>query len=437
MRWRTSRPAEARQRVVALLLLALVCPGAGCAGVFQRRLPEQPQQYSVTAPVTAPDGLRVGSAERDITPPVGGWLAGFSPARASTEVASPLKVRAIVFELADRRFAIVGIDNLGVMREDGDWIKTGIAGFANGDVFLCASHTHAGPDLIGLWGWYFLSSGRDRSYVATLRAAVAAAVHEARANAAPAELSLGEARLPPDGLVKNANRAGCFDRRLVVLHARAIADGRPLGTMLHFACHPEVMPRRNTAISADFVGALCDGWRDAGHGQAVFVNGALGAMVSPAVKDRDTTGVRRFGDAALQVAERALAAALPLSVDAIEVRRRDLFVPVRAFGFRVGRLTTVLQREVHQGRARSTVGWLRIGAFQAVAVPGEMEPALAERLRAELHAPGLVVFGLCDDELGYLLREQDARDPEFAYERSMSPCLRAGEMVREALVGQR
>ena len=41
------------------------------------------------------------------------------------------------------------------------------------------------------------------------------------------------------------------------------------------------------------------------------------------------------------------------------------------------------------------------------------------------------------DELGYLLREQDARDREFAYERSMSACVRAGEMVEEALVGPR
>ena len=40
------------------------------------------------------------------------------------------------------------------------------------------------------------------------------------------------------------------------------------------------MPRRNTKISADFVGVLCDEWRARGHGQAVFVNGALGAMIA-------------------------------------------------------------------------------------------------------------------------------------------------------------
>lgn len=383
------------------------------------------------------DGVvAVGSAERDITPAVGGYLGGFDLARTSTAVGTPLKVRAMVLVTKARRFAIVGIDNLGLMREDVDWLKAGLAGFANGDVFVCASHTHAGPDLIGLWGWYFLSSGRDRAYLATVAEATSAAVAAACAAAAPARFVLGQSLLPPAGLVKNANRRGVFDRRVTVLHAQAIADDRPLGTLLHFACHPEVLPRANTAISADFVGELCDRWRARGHGQAVFVNGALGAMISPDVRPRDLAGVAAFGEAACRLCEQALAGAAPLPVDAIEVARTDIWLPMHATGFRVGRLATTLQRELFAGAARSTVGWLRLGAFEALAVPGEMEPSLAALLRAELRRPDAVVFGLCDDEVGYLLRGQDADDPEFAYERSMSPCRDAGEIVRAALSGR-
>ncbi|MBX3462040.1 MAG: hypothetical protein KF830_02635 [Planctomycetes bacterium] len=417
-------------RVGALLL----CAGAGCNGVFQHAMPDRLAEHAVTVDASA--GLRVGSAERDVTPPIGVYLAGFDLARTSTAVASPLKVRVLVFETGGRWFAIAGIDNLGLMREDVDWIKAGIEGFANGDVFVCASHTHAGPDLIGLWGWYFLSSGRDHEYLAVVREATAAAVAEAQANAAPARLVRGEALLPPAGLVKNANRAQVFDRRVTVLQARAIADGRPLGSLLHLACHPEVLPRRNTAIGADFVGDLCDQWRARGHGQAVFANGALGAMVSPDVQPRDQTGVEAMGRALCDLCERALQAAEPVPVDAVEVRRRDVYLPMVAAGFRFGRLATVLQRELYAGHARSTVGWLRIGTFAAVAVPGEMEPALARQLRAELGQPELVVLGLCDDEVGYLLRDQEARDPEFAYERSMSPCRSAGERVRAAITGR-
>jgi hypothetical protein len=167
----------------------------------------------------------------------------------------------------------------------------------------------------------------------------------------------------------------------------------------------------------------------------VFANGALGAMISPGGPSRDEAGVAAFGERACDVAEQALRAAAPLAVEAIEVRRRDVYLPMISMGFRLGRLATTLERELYDGSARSSVGWLRLGAFEAVAVPGEMEPVLAAEIRASLRRPELVILGLCDDEVGYLLRDQDARDPEFAYERSMSPCRTAGERVRAAIVG--
>ena len=421
-------------RTAPLLGAVLLICGSGCTGLFQRPLPDAPFAYASCA--SGPE-LRVGAAEVDVTPAVGGYMAGFSLARRSVGVASPLRIRALVLELGGRRVAILGVDNLGLHREDVDWIKGGLAGFANGDVFVLSSHTHAGPDLIGLWGWYFLTSGRSRADLVQLRRAASEAVAAALAQAAPARLMDGQARMPAKGLVKNSNFADVFDRRIRVVHAVAVDDGRPLGTLLHLACHPEVLPRGNDELSSDFVGPLCDGWRQAGLGTAVFANGALGAMVSPAVRPRDQVGAARMGDALCALARQALAQAAPLPVDAIEVRRSDVFLPLQTFGLRLGRLTGAIPRELHQGHARTTVGYLRQGALQAVCLPGEVEPALAERIRARTHAPDLLVLSLCDDELGYLLREQDARDPEFAYERSMSACEQAGELVEAALLGPR
>lgn len=380
--------------------------------------------------------MRVGSAERDITPAVGEYMAGFTIARTSTAIASPLKVRALVIEAGARRFAILGIDSLGLMRDDVDYIKSGLGGFANGDVFVCSSHTHAGPDPIGIWGYYFLTSGRDGTYIGRVRKAAREAVLEARGKAQKATWRRGQATLPEAGLVKNSNRQFVFDRRVSVLQAIAVDGGAALGTLLHLACHPEVLPRRNTLVSADFVGALCDEWQRRGHGQAVFANGALGAMISPNVKQRDMAGVIDFGNAACDLCEQALATSTPMPVDAIEVRRSDVYLPMTAAAFRIGRTTTSLQRESFSGAARTSVGYFRMGSFEAVAIPGEMEPALAEQLRGQLGRPDLLILGLCDDEVGYLMRAQDAVDPLFAYERSMSPCRTAGERIREALTGR-
>lgn len=436
--WRTAckskktgvRSARSLLTFAIIVSLQTLC---ACAGVFQHAAPDQVMTYQVAVAVNE---MRVGSAECDVTPEVGGYMGGFSLARKSSAVGSPLMVRALVLEAGGRRFAVIGIDSLGLMRDDIDYIKSGLSNFANGDVFVCSSHTHAAPDPIGIWGYYFLTSGRDRAYIGRLRAAARRAVRDALANAAPAKWVRGQALLPCSGLVKNANRASVFDRRVSVMQAVATTDNRPLGTLLHFACHPEVLPRRNTLISADFVGALCDEWRRRDHGQAVFVNGALGAMISPDFQPRDMDGVCAFAQSACDICEVALSDSQPMPVDQVEVRRSDVYLPMTSPAFLIGRTTTALQREVYSGAARTSVGYLRMGELEAVAIPGEMEPALAEQMRGQLGRPNLLVFGLCDDEVGYLMREQDAVDPLFAYERSMSPCRTAGERVRRALTGR-
>ena len=292
----------------------------------------------------------------------------------------------------------------------------------------------ARPDRV--LGVLLLTSGRDREYLAQVRRGIAAAVAAAEAAARPARLARGESWLPPRGLVKNSNVPELFDRRVTVLHAVAVDDGQPLGTLLHLACHPEVLRRQNTLVSADFVGELCDRWFAAGRGQAVFVNGALGAMVTPDGWPRDVEGMPRFADGMIDACTTALRAATPLDVRTLEVRRRDVYMPWDSFGLGLARLTLAIPRESYGDCIRTGVGWLRLGPLEAVMVPGEIEPGLAERIRRAARRPDLLVFGLVDDEVGYLMSEKDARDRNYAYERTMSPGPDAGELVFEALVGR-
>ncbi len=415
--------------VRALRCLAFVfscfCLSA-CAGIFQFDLPETAATYQLSSP----GELRVGMAERDITPDHSMQLAGFGLNRKSRGVLTPLKVRAMVMQVGAAKIAIVGIDSLGLNREDVDWIKAGIWGFANGNVFLCASHTHSAPDLIGLWGFYFITSGREKGYLSLIRQQVRAAVLEAESQLEPATLRRGVGRIPAHGVAHNSNRAGIFDRRLTVLQAIR-ADGSSIGAMLHFGCHPEVLRRRNEWITSDFVGELCDRWYGAGLGQAVFVNGALGAMVTPAKYNTD--GLAEMGQALFDVAESSLSTAEEVPVHDIEVRRRDVYMPMHSQILNFTRLTMVVPREVYDGCLCTTVGYLRVGDFEACCVPGEIEPGLAARIYAKSGKPNLVLFGLCDDEVGYLLGAQEARDPEFRYERSMSPGPASGEILLKSL----
>jgi len=376
----------------------------------------------------------VGFAEADITPTDVQYMGGYNIARTSTGVFSPLKARAMVFIMGEQRFAIVGYDNLGMQREDVDWVKRGVMGFPNGNVLLCASHTHAAPDLIGMWGYYFLISGRDTDYLRLVREGVSRAVADAVAAARPAKLVHGAVRMP-HGIARNSNRRGLYNRRFTVLQAQHRDTGKTLGTLLHLACHPEMFKRDNTLISADMAGSLCDAWAKAGLGPAVFVNGELGAMITPDFHPKGATGMPMVGNKLLELGRAALAAGHELAVDEIELRRRDVYLSLESSGLKFARLTMVVPRELYSGRLRSTVGYLRIGSLEAACIPGEMEPALAARIRAVTRRPDLLIFGLVDDEVGYLMREVDAHDPEYAYERLVSPGVRAGEAVFRAVAG--
>lgn len=424
----TGSRCETGVRVLCLGLLALL--GASCEGIFQRRLPEIADRYARHAV----GELSVGAGEADITPKTPQYLGGFDLNRVSNGVHLPLKARAMVLKVGEVKVALVGIDNLGLQRGDVDWIKSGLLGFTNGDVFICSSHTHAAPDLVGLWGYYFMTSGRDREYLALVRRGVIAAVRQAEAGLRPARLLRGSAILPREGLVRNSNRKGVFDRRMTVIQAVEANSGAPIASLLNFGCHPEALRRSNLKISADFVGDLCDRWSDAGLGQPVFINGALGAMVTPRLHGEE--GLVEMGAALFEVGKRALAVARPVLVNDIEIARRDVYMPMRSLSLSVARQFMLIQREVYEGSLRSTVGYLRIGEIEAVALPGEPEPGFAQRIRSLSHRPDLLIFSLADDEVGYLMSARDARMDDFQYERGMSPGPEAGEQVLQALVGK-
>lgn len=402
-----------------------------CSGVLQHRLPERAAFHEAEA--TA-ESWRVGFGRADITPDPDShlYLAGFSLNRPAEGNASTLEVRAMVVEGGGQKIAIVGLDSLGLMLPDVDWIKRGLDGFDPQHVFVCASHVHSAPDLVGIWGFYLASSGRDESYLAQVAAGVRDAVRAADAAVAPATLHRGVARLPDEGMIRNSNRAGVFDRDLTVIEARG-TDGAPLGSLIHMACHPEVLNRRLALVSSDFVGPLRDGWEAAGRGTAVFCNGALGALVSPRWDPRDQDGAETFGARCVELALGAVQAASPCAGDALRVHRRDLYLPLTSPYLNLGNAAGAIARPIYEHHLRTTVGYLEFGGVALAAVPGEMEPTLAERLEQATGREDLLVLGLCDDEVGYLMSEVDARDPLFDYELGMSPGPEAGERVVGAI----
>ena len=99
--------------------------------------------------------LLVGTAEVDITPPVGTALAGSLKPRTSIGVQDPLYAKAIVLESGGRKLAYVILDLIKLARAEGD---RGVAlanertGIPPDQIVWAASHTHTGPYTAPIFG---------------------------------------------------------------------------------------------------------------------------------------------------------------------------------------------------------------------------------------------------------------------------------------------
>ena len=77
-----------------------------------------------------------------------------------------------------------------------------------------------------------------------------------------------------------------YDRRAAVLQVRG-TDGQPIGTLVNYAIHPEVLGSKQGILSPDLAGPLYDALEKSAGGVAVFMNGAQGGMVTADVRILD------------------------------------------------------------------------------------------------------------------------------------------------------
>ncbi len=135
---------------------------------------------------------------------------------------------------------------------------------ADVDLVIACTHTHHGPDTIGLWGPDPSQPGVDAEYMAALMDTIVRVASEALASVRPATLRVNSTKVA--GVAKNARDPEIVDIELSCLQFvdAASANGGAanggsatvLATWLTFPCHPEVLWDDNPHITADYVAAM-------------------------------------------------------------------------------------------------------------------------------------------------------------------------------------
>ncbi|MBM3239291.1 hypothetical protein FJZ31_23610 [Candidatus Poribacteria bacterium] len=415
-----------------------------------------------TMPLVAHAELRAGAAKRVITPQMPVYLAGLSNNRLSIVAHDPLYARSVVFEdeinsssfLYDGTFSfrkrkswdgktrigLVSLDLIGLLRRDVQKIQNKLreAGVETDCTILTCTHVHSGPDTIGLWGPNAMTSGVNQDYMEYLQEQIVACVLEAQRAMQPASLRLGQVEVPPKGVSHNVRVPDLIDRTLGLIQF-VDAEGNSIANVVNFTAHPEVLWSDSKYITADYVASVYSRVDSKLGGITLFINGALGGMVtvdnqSEEGEDKHTfSEAERIGNIVAQKAIEAASNAQEQKSTDIIFRHGAVRVPVENPGFLTLAEVGILPKEMFRdGYVETEVSVIQMGNAQIATFPGEALPKLGLQVKSAMTTPYKFVFGLANDELGYIIPAEDFSDELYDYERSMS----VGSQIGPATTGK-
>lgn len=390
--------------------------------------------------------ITLGYSQAQITPSLSSgrpvFLAGFSQNRHATAVHDDLFVRALSLCLPDQSLILAAVDLIGLpypfCKRCEDRIRQADP---QARLILSCSHTHHAPDTLGLWGETPFSSGADPAYLQTLEEIIVTTALKSLEGTVPARLRV--AATPTQGIVKNIRDPHILDQELIALQFMTPDTRRILATVVNFPCHPETLFPENTHITADYPHYLRLEVENNTHAPCLFLPGALGGMMTPAVVHHSWEEARYIGEYLARFALDSLHHSASLPSFPLEYLRVEFTIPFQSPLFEMALQNHLFLEPRDVSPEISTqAGLLVIGSAALVHVPGELLPALGLQIKQSLHDHGYPisgVIGLANDELGYILPEEayqypdDPFHPEEHYEETMSVGPQAGSRVLNAV----
>lgn len=383
--------------------------------------------------------LLAGAASAVINPEIGAFIAGDAQNRRVTDIHDDLWVKAVVVADGDRAMALVSVDCIGLPFPNVQAIRARVAGqapsvpLAPEHILIASTHTHNGPDVVGIWGPDMMTSGRDPAYMERLEKTAADVIVSAAEHLVPVTGRWAQVEHGHDW-VRNICEPDALDLTATVLELQD-GHGRTVATLTNFACHPTIMDGVHNVVSTDWVGGLYRGMADALPGEHLYFNGSIGSWVQPVKGDRSPALADRYGRGLATAVLGVLRDGQVLEGDTVSCRPAALSFPLANPGFAQLSQLGVVDRDF-SSVVTSEAAWARIGNFNCATHPGETPPAFSHETRALWGGgPGMVI-GLGLDGLGYILDPAwfgNDTIPHTEYLASMSVGPETGPVLLEAL----
>jgi hypothetical protein len=371
--------------------------------------------------------FKVGTAIGNITPTsvelqsglyfMGGY-GSWKDRGPATGIHDPLTARVICIE-AGTAVCLVVIDSLGVPGPLAQQIKQAAAiksGVPISNILVSATHTHAAPDLLGLWG------GSPTDYRNRIVREVAGAVASAYRGRVSSTLAFAEGK----GVAHNRRDWGFTDDNLGLMLIRDVNNTTVLGAVVFFAAHPVIAPMANRDISSDFVHSLRAKLSRTLRAPVIYFNGAIG----DANPKRDRSD-NYWSDAELYGEDLAKRAAMLMDQlepikPTLSIEHATLEVPVDNTVLAIANLFGIVEGNIAgpiwNRRSTSSLSHLRLGGSVSITtIPGEAVTRLGLAIKKMMPLRYQVLIGQTDDSLGYLIPEDEWQtDRNGNYEESVS-----------------
>lgn len=489
-----------RRHKILSALLVLVVLVAGFLG-YRMKGPYRSYRVSLALPAKgaapAPGVLEVGVAKRDITPdlsqydawidknndgkfnPADGdtwqdtngngkrdlvWMAGFSDNRPAKGVHDPLWARAIAFRNNGVTVVMVTIDSIGILHEKFIAVRKRIDPSLNIDhVMFSSLHNHETPDTMGIWSnidgvkAILLKENYDYGYMAKVQQACKEAVEEAVRNLQPADMTIAEQAIEPEGFVDDSRLPLVYDLNVCCARFTKHGTDETIATLVSWGNHVETLGSANSLLTSDFPHYLREGIEkgvgepngvEGFGGECLYFQGMVGGLMTQlhtTVPHRD--GKQTFKDASYEKAQAlgenvAIVAAKALRGEhavkqenpRVAVAAQTIFAPCSGI-YGIAIALGLIHPGWYWGQARTEVNAFRIGDLEILTIPGELYPEIGEGgvespeggdypgppievppLRKEMRGKVNMIIGLANDEIGYIIpKTQWDTKPPYAY----------------------
>lgn len=369
------------------------------------------------------------------------YIAGYGENNPAKGVIDPQYAHALWLDDNSGKggHLFVSLDIVGLLNKDVNALKKALEEFSEKTncrtITVMSTHNHAGIDTMGIWG-KLPHTGKDRKFMTILFNAVINAASAAYRDRREGKLYLGRVEVPD--MQEDIRTPIVYSKTLTRLRF-VPNDGTREIYFLNFASHSESLQGCNSLVSADFPCYLREKIRKETGAETIYGVGAIGGMISMEIEDEDTLrrenrlleSTRNIG---YKLADYALSIKKEKKLSPrISYIKQEFYVPVEnpvlTIACQIGLLNADAYRIPYSDKKalKSEISYYEIDELKILMIPCELFPELAyggyldEDESAEGLSPDinpeplteiaddedLLIFGLANDELGYVLPPND------------------------------